>query len=197
MAGWAAGGDFSFVSPVVKYVLFFFNMLFWVSAGGAGHPPPNPRAPIGTLPPGGLTGDPRDCPGPWTPLGHPPNPGGLSRDPSILGSPTLPIPGGLRDPPGTPPYRCGSGVRGPPSLATFRGAPPGGCPLLPPDLLLSPPPSPPFGVPQPFGGVIPPPKAGTRGGGSPTQVPSPPKRRPLGPILAPRRRQPPHPHPER
>ncbi|NXH92086.1 TSN33 protein, partial [Edolisoma coerulescens] len=24
------GDDFSFVSPVVKYVLFFFNLLFWV-----------------------------------------------------------------------------------------------------------------------------------------------------------------------
>lgn len=36
--------EFSFVSPLVKYLLFFFNMLFWVSLGGrsgtcaAGHP---------------------------------------------------------------------------------------------------------------------------------------------------------------
>lgn len=36
--------EFSFVSPLVKYLLFFFNMLFWVSPGGrggtwaAGHP---------------------------------------------------------------------------------------------------------------------------------------------------------------
>lgn len=26
--------EFSFVSPLVKYLLFFFNMLFWVSLGG-------------------------------------------------------------------------------------------------------------------------------------------------------------------
>lgn len=26
--------EFSFVSPLVKYLLFFFNMLFWVSPGG-------------------------------------------------------------------------------------------------------------------------------------------------------------------
>lgn len=25
------GEDFSFVSPLVKYLLFFFNMVFWVS----------------------------------------------------------------------------------------------------------------------------------------------------------------------
>ena len=30
----AYGEDFSFVSPLVKYLLFFFNMLFWVSLGG-------------------------------------------------------------------------------------------------------------------------------------------------------------------
>lgn len=36
--------EFSFVNPLVKYLLFFFNMLFWVSPGGrggtwaAGHP---------------------------------------------------------------------------------------------------------------------------------------------------------------
>lgn len=40
----AYGEDFSFVSPLVKYLLFFFNMLFWVRLGGrggtwaAGHP---------------------------------------------------------------------------------------------------------------------------------------------------------------
>lgn len=38
------GEEFTFVSPLVKYLLFFFNMLFWVSRGGlggtwaAGHP---------------------------------------------------------------------------------------------------------------------------------------------------------------
>lgn len=38
------GEEFSFVSPLIKYLLFFFNMLFWVSLGGrwgtwaAGHP---------------------------------------------------------------------------------------------------------------------------------------------------------------
>ncbi|NXE84016.1 TSN33 protein, partial [Cochlearius cochlearius] len=42
------GGDFSFVSPVVKYVLFLFNALFWVSAGPG--PPRNP--------PGGCLGSP-------------------------------------------------------------------------------------------------------------------------------------------
>lgn len=26
----AYGDEFSFVSPLVKYLLFFFNMLFWV-----------------------------------------------------------------------------------------------------------------------------------------------------------------------
>lgn len=30
----AYGEEFSFVSPLVKYLLFFFNMLFWVSLGG-------------------------------------------------------------------------------------------------------------------------------------------------------------------
>ncbi|XP_010211324.1 PREDICTED: tetraspanin-33 [Tinamus guttatus] len=36
------GDEFSFVSPLVKYVLFFCNMLFWVSARGAhgGHGDP-------------------------------------------------------------------------------------------------------------------------------------------------------------
>lgn len=42
----AYGEEFTFVSPLVKYLLFFFNMLFWVSLGGlegggtwaAGHP---------------------------------------------------------------------------------------------------------------------------------------------------------------
>lgn len=38
------GEEFSFVSPLVKYLLFFFNMLFWVRFGGSedtrtvGHP---------------------------------------------------------------------------------------------------------------------------------------------------------------
>lgn len=31
-----SGEEFSFVSPLVKYLLFFFNMLFWVSLGGRG-----------------------------------------------------------------------------------------------------------------------------------------------------------------
>lgn len=30
------GEEFSFVSPLVKYLLFFFNMLFWVRFGGGG-----------------------------------------------------------------------------------------------------------------------------------------------------------------
>lgn len=30
----AYGEEFSFVSPLVKYLLFFFNMLFWVRRGG-------------------------------------------------------------------------------------------------------------------------------------------------------------------
>lgn len=30
----AYGEEFSFVSPLVKYLLFFFNMLFWVSLRG-------------------------------------------------------------------------------------------------------------------------------------------------------------------
>ena len=40
----AYGEEFSFVSPLVKYLLFFFNMLFWVRFGGSedtrtvGHP---------------------------------------------------------------------------------------------------------------------------------------------------------------
>lgn len=40
----AYGEEFSFVSPLVKYLLFFFNMLFWVRIGGRrgggvrGHP---------------------------------------------------------------------------------------------------------------------------------------------------------------
>ena len=41
----AYGEEFTFVSPLVKYLLFLFNMLFWVSLGGlgggtwaAGHP---------------------------------------------------------------------------------------------------------------------------------------------------------------
>ena len=34
----AYGEDFSFVSPLVKYLLFFFNMLFWVSLGVIGAP---------------------------------------------------------------------------------------------------------------------------------------------------------------
>lgn len=46
----AYGEDFSFVSPLVKYLLFFFNMLFWVSLGGSwGHLG-------GRAPPGGLSG---------------------------------------------------------------------------------------------------------------------------------------------
>lgn len=32
----AYGEEFSFVSPLVKYLLFFFNMLFWVRLGGQG-----------------------------------------------------------------------------------------------------------------------------------------------------------------
>lgn len=32
----ASGEEFSFVSPLVKYLLFFFNMLFWVSLGVEG-----------------------------------------------------------------------------------------------------------------------------------------------------------------
>lgn len=32
----AYGDEFSFVSPLVKYLLFFFNMLFWVRFGGSG-----------------------------------------------------------------------------------------------------------------------------------------------------------------
>lgn len=32
----AYGEEFSFVSPLVKYLLFFFNMLFWVSLRGRG-----------------------------------------------------------------------------------------------------------------------------------------------------------------
>lgn len=32
----AYGEEFSFVSPLVKYLLFFFNMLFWVSRRGRG-----------------------------------------------------------------------------------------------------------------------------------------------------------------
>lgn len=32
----AYGEEFSFVSPLVKYLLFFFNMLFWVRFGGSG-----------------------------------------------------------------------------------------------------------------------------------------------------------------
>lgn len=34
----AYGEEFTFVSPLVKYLLFFFNMLFWVSRGGLGTP---------------------------------------------------------------------------------------------------------------------------------------------------------------
>lgn len=34
----AYGEEFSFVSPLVKYLLFFFNMLFWVSLRGRGAP---------------------------------------------------------------------------------------------------------------------------------------------------------------
>lgn len=34
----AYGEEFSFVSPLVKYLLFFFNMLFWVRLGGQGVP---------------------------------------------------------------------------------------------------------------------------------------------------------------
>lgn len=34
----AYGEEFSFVSPLVKYLLFFFNMLFWVRLGGQGAP---------------------------------------------------------------------------------------------------------------------------------------------------------------
>ncbi|NXF13811.1 TSN33 protein, partial [Smithornis capensis] len=65
------GDDFSFVSPVVKYVLFFFNLLFWVSAGGTGTP--HSRG----------TPGPWDCPHPWTTLGLP----------SSLGFPDPPSPG--------------------------------------------------------------------------------------------------------
>lgn len=32
------GEDFSFVCPLVKYLLFFFNMIFWVSQVTAGEP---------------------------------------------------------------------------------------------------------------------------------------------------------------
>lgn len=35
----AYGEEFTFVSPLVKYLLFFFNMLFWVSLGGLGGAP--------------------------------------------------------------------------------------------------------------------------------------------------------------
>lgn len=52
----AYGEDFSFVSPLVKYLLFFFNMLFWVSSGSG---PPGlqgiPGAPQG-LPQAGRVG---------------------------------------------------------------------------------------------------------------------------------------------
>lgn len=34
------GEEFSFVSPLVKYLLFFFNMLFWVRFGGGGQGAP-------------------------------------------------------------------------------------------------------------------------------------------------------------
>lgn len=43
------GEEFTFVSPLVKYLLFFFNMLFWVSRGVLGAP--------------GLQGTPRGCSG--------------------------------------------------------------------------------------------------------------------------------------
>lgn len=47
----AYGEEFSFVSPLVKYLLFFFNMLFWVRLGGQGVPglqgiPGAPRGPL-------------------------------------------------------------------------------------------------------------------------------------------------------
>lgn len=76
MARRAAGGlgpygdDFSFVSPLVKYVLFFFNMLFWVSDSG-------------TPTPGEDTGDPPSLGGGhW---GHPLSPE-THRQPAIPGT---------------------------------------------------------------------------------------------------------------
>lgn len=128
MARRAAGGlgphgdDFSFVSPVVKYVLFFFNMLFWVSDSGTPTPgkdtgdppipggdtggPPYPRKPTGNLPSQGLAGDLGLSPS-LTPLGPhifgPPHPPGVHRDPPDAGNPPsipgAPVPG---DSPGHP-----------------------------------------------------------------------------------------------
>lgn len=124
MAGWAAGGDFSFVSPVVKYVLFFFNMLFWVSAGGAGHPPPKSPGTHRYPPTRGSHRGPPGLSRSLDPTGTPPQPRGSQQGPQHPRIAHPPHPRGVfGTPPGRPLIAAGVGC-GVPHPWRLLGVPP-------------------------------------------------------------------------